>query len=384
MQVKFQTGREIRGADLETLRQEFHAVFVATGAWRSRKMGVPGEDLPEVVDALSFLRKANIEPFSFSGRAAVVGGGNSAIDAARTLLRLGAQEVWVIYRRTRNEMPADPEEIEEAEKEGVRFQFLAAPLKVERDLNGVQLTLQRMQLGEPDASGRPRPVPIPGAQESLTFQLIVSAIGQEPEAEELPLAQERGLFEADPLTLETNLPGVFAGGDAVLGPATFIEAIAQGRKAANSIDRFLRGLDLRAGREEEGPLEGKADVDLKKAERRERSHPQFRLPPSLRGDFSEVNLGLREEDVKREAERCLNCAGCSECMECVRVCQAKAIDHNMKPKEEVIEVGSVVLAPGFDEVDPTSYFQYGWGRFPNVVTSIQFERILSASGPYSG
>jgi len=384
MQVKFQTNQEIKGSDLETLQKEYDAVFVATGAWRSRKMGVPGEDLPEVIDALTFLRKANIEPFPFSGKAAVIGGGNSAIDAARTLLRLGAQEVWVIYRRTRNEMPADPEEIQEAEREGVRFQFLAAPLKVEKGSSGVMLTLQRMQLGEPDASGRPRPVPIPGAQESLVFQLIVSAIGQEPEVENFPLSQERGLFKVDSLTLETGFSGVFAGGDAVLGPATFIEAMAQGRKAANSIDRFLKGLDLREGREEEGPLEGKADVDLKKVERRERSHPQFRLPQSLKGDFAEANLGLKEEDVKAEAERCLNCAGCSECMECVRVCQAKAIDHNMKPREETIEVGSVVLAPGFDEVDPTSYYQYGWGRFPNVVTSIQFERILSASGPYSG
>lgn len=384
MGVEFQTGKEIKKSDLELLRKEYDAVFVATGAWRSRKMGVPGEELPEVTDALSFLRKVNVEPFSFEGKAAVIGGGNSAIDAARTLLRLGAEEVWVIYRRTRNEMPADPQEIEEAELEGVRFQFLAAPLKVEKAPSGALLTLQRMQLGEPDASGRPRPVPIPGAQESLAFQLVVSAIGQEPEVENLPILQEKGLFKADPLTLETNIPGVFAGGDAVLGPATFIEAMAQGRKAANSIDRFLKGENLREGREEEGILEGKAEVDLKKVERRERSHPQFHLSESLKGDFSEANLGLKEEDIKAEAERCLNCAGCSECMECVRVCQAKAINHQMKPQEEVIEVGSVILSPGFDEVDPSSYFQYGWGRFPNVVTSIQFERILSASGPYSG
>ncbi|MCR4427769.1 MAG: FAD-dependent oxidoreductase [Caldiserica bacterium] len=384
MGVEFNTSTEIRSGDFERLKREFDALFVAIGAWRSKKMGVPGEDLPQVTDALTFLREASINPRQFEGKAAVIGGGNSAIDAARTLLRLGAGEVWVIYRRTRNEMPADPQEVEEAELEGVRFQFLSAPLKIEQSGSRAELTIQRMRLGEPDSSGRPRPVPIPGAQETLTFDLIVSAIGQEPEVENLPLISEKGLIKADPLTLETGISGVFAGGDAVLGPSTFIESMAQGRKAANSIDRYLRGEDLREGREEEGILEGKVNVDLKKVVSKNRSLPQFRLPPSLKGDFSEVNLGLSPEDIKSEAERCLNCAGCSECMECVRVCEAKAIEHDMKPVEEVLEVGSVVLAPGFDEFDPSSYFQYGWGRFPNVVTSIQFERILSASGPFSG
>jgi heterodisulfide reductase subunit A-like polyferredoxin len=382
--VEFELNHEVKGPEFQRISGEYDAVFVATGAWRSRKMGIPGEDLPQVVDALSFLRKANAEPSAFEGKAAVIGGGNSAVDAARTLLRLGASEVRVIYRRTRNEMPADPQEIEEAEMEGVSFHFLAAPVAVQEGQSGVILTLQKMQLGQPDASGRPRPVPIPGAQESHIFQLVVSAIGQEPETEDIPLQTGKGLFQADPLTLETSISNVFAGGDAVLGPATFIEAMAQGRKAAISIERFLKGEDLRKGREEEGPLESKVEVDTTNVPQRKRSSPQIRPPESFKGNFSEVNFGLKEEDIKSEAERCLNCAGCSECMECVRICQAKAIDHQMQPLEEILEVGSVVLAPGFDEVDPSSYYQYGWGRFPNVVTSIQFERILSASGPYSG
>jgi heterodisulfide reductase subunit A-like polyferredoxin len=177
--------------------------------------------------------------------------------------------------------------------------------------------------------------------------------------------------------------GIFAGGDVVTGPQTYIDAMGSGRKAAISIDRYLRGEDLRAGREEEGPQKDYIKIDIDGVEYRERA-PTTTLPLKERRNFNEVNFGLREEDVIREAERCLQCGGCSECLECIKACEAKAIDHSMKNEQLEIEVGSIILSPGFDEFEPSLKSEYGYGRFPNVVSSIEFERFLSASGPFKG
>ncbi|MGB9553658.1 MAG: FAD-dependent oxidoreductase, partial [bacterium] len=226
--VEFRTNSEIKGQEgILNLLQDFNAVFLAVGTWKSRKMGIPGEDLPGVWGALEFLREANLGQITrVQGKSAVIGGGNAAIDAARTLLRLGAEKVEIIYRRTRNEMPANAEEIEEAAVEGVSFRFLEAPTRIEKAENGLVLTLQKMELKEPDASGRRRPVPLPGSEVKESFQFVVMAVGQELESENrFHLENEDGRISADPLTLETSIPGVFAGGDAVLGPATFIEAL---------------------------------------------------------------------------------------------------------------------------------------------------------------
>jgi len=159
--------------------------------------------------------------------------------------------------------------------------------------------------------------------------------------------------------------------------------MGSGRKAAISIDRYLRGEDLRAGREEEGPQKDYIKIDIDGVEYRERA-PTTTLPLKERRNFNEVNFGLREEDVIREAERCLQCGGCSECLECIKACEAKAIDHWMKDEQLEIEVGSIILSPGFDEFEPSLKSEYGYGRFPNVVSSIEFERFLSASGPFKG
>jgi heterodisulfide reductase subunit A-like polyferredoxin len=177
--------------------------------------------------------------------------------------------------------------------------------------------------------------------------------------------------------------GIFAGGDAVTGPQTYIDAMGAGRKAAISIDRYLRGADLRIDREEEGPQKEYIKIDIDGVEYRERA-PMAALPLKERRNFHEVSLGLREEDVIREAERCLQCGGCSECLECIKACEAKAIDHWMKDEHLEIEVGSIILSPGFDEFEPSLKSEYGYGRFPNVVSSIEFERFLSASGPFKG
>jgi heterodisulfide reductase subunit A-like polyferredoxin len=242
--------------------------------------------------------------------------------------------------------------------------------------------------GDPDESGRPRPVPIPGSEFRIEADTVIPAISQSPDLSFLNgldgLKTSRwGGIEADPVTLETNIKGIFTGGDVVTGPQTYIDAMAAGRKAAISIDRYLKGEDLRVNREGERPQEEYIQIDVDGVEYRARA-PMMALPPEWRGSFDETNLGLREKDVIREAERCLQCGGCSECLECVKVCEAKAIDHRMNDEDTEIEVGSIILSPGFDEFEPSLKSEYGYGRFPNVVSSIEFERFLSASGPFKG
>ena len=368
----------------------YGAIFIATGAHQSRKLGLEGEDGLGVIHAVDFLRKVALgESMKIGQKVIVIGGGNAAIDAARTAFRLGSQEVTIAYRRTRNEMPAQEEEIEEAGHEGIKIEYLTAPTRLiikDEKIHGMECC--RMELGEADESGRPRPVPIPGSEFTIEADRIIPAISQSPD---LSFLHEKdgikttrwGGIEADLMTLETSVEGIFAGGDAVTGPQTYIDAMAAGRKAAISIDRYLRGEDLRVGREDEGPQKDYIQIDLDGVEYRERA-PMITLPLEKRRNFSEVSLGLREEDVIREAERCLQCGGCSECMECIRACEAKAIDHRMKDEHLEIEVGSIILSPGLDEFEPSLKTEYGYGRFLNVVSSIEFERFLSASGPIKG
>ena len=369
----------------------YEAIFIAVGAHISTKLEIPGEDLKGVYHGVEFLRRVNLdEKVEVGEKVVVVGGGNAAIDAARTVYRLGAKEVTIVYRRSRAEMPANEEEIEEAEKEGIKIFYLAAPTRIlgkENKVNQVQCI--RMRLGEPDTSGRRRPIPIEGSEFIIDADMIIPALGQSSDLSflgshhKLNLVRGRG-FEVDPLTLETNLKGIFAGGDAVTGPYTVIEAMAAGRKAAISIDRYLNGEDMRVGREGEGSQESEIEVDTEGVEPKKRTEVAT-LPLSERkGNFKEVVLGFSEEEIIKEAKRCLACGGCSECMQCVEACKAEAVLHDMLEEDREINVGSVILFPGFDEFNPQLKQEYGYKRFPNVVSSIEFERILSASGPYQG
>jgi heterodisulfide reductase subunit A-like polyferredoxin len=370
--------------------QGYEAIFIATGAHQSRKLGLEGEESKGILHAVDFLKKVALgESVKIGEKVVVVGGGNAAIDAARTAFRLGAKEVTIAYRRTRAEMPAQEEEIEEAEHEGIKIEYLTAPtrLLIENDvIKGMECI--RMQLGDLDESGRPRPVPILGSEFEIEADTIIPAISQSSDLSFLN--QKDGIkttrwggIEVDPLTLETSVKGIFAGGDVVTGPQTYIDAMGAGRKAAISIDRYLRGEDLRADREEEGSQKDYIKIDIDGVEYRERAL-MTALSLKERRNFNEVNLGLKEEDVIWEAERCLQCGGCSECLECIKACEAKAIDHWMKDEQLEIEVGSIILSPGFDEFEPSLKSEYGYGRFPNVVSSIEFERFLSASGPFKG
>lgn len=289
--------------------QGFNAVYVATGAHRGLRLGVQGEDSGGVTDCLSFLRDVSEGRKVATGdRVAVIGGGNAAVDAARTALRLGAKDVTVVYRRSREEMPASPEEVEGALEEGVQVLFLAAPSKITPANGKLRLECLRMELGEPDASGRKRPVPVQGSEFESEHDLIIAAIGQAPDVPdgfELDVIGG-GRIKIDPATMATNIKGVFAGGDAATGPASVIEAIAAGRKAAVSIDKFLGGsgdIDVEKSRETGEPWLGR---DEGFAGRRRAVVPC--LPPGERKkSFAEADTGLDAAAGVTEASRCLRC-----------------------------------------------------------------------------
>ena len=329
--VEIKTGIEFgKDIQLDTLRNEgYKAIFIANGAQLSTKLGILGEDLEGVFHAVEFLRQVSLgKTVDVGKKVAVVGGGNTALDAARTSLRLGAREVTILYRRSRNEMPALPYEIEAAEEEGVRFRFLVAPKQIIGEGGKVKvIECLRMELGEPDASGRRRPVPIQGSEHTYEVDTVIPAIGQLPETSCLPsiLLDERArAISVDSLTLETTVPGVFAGGDIIAGPANIIEAIGAGKRAAISIDRYLNGLDLRAGREEE--IEETTWVkDWEKITKK----PERYIAPHI--DIGRQKVSFEEADAilakikelaMHEARRCLECAPCSECLESDGLCEA--------------------------------------------------------------
>jgi len=389
VEIKLNTPIGRDGApSLEDLRQSYDAVFLAVGAHRSRKLNIPGEALPGVIHSTDFLRALNLgQEVELGKRVAVIGGGNAAVDAARSAIRLGS-EVTIVYRRSRVEMPAIPAEVDAAAEEGVKLHFLAAPVRIlSEDGRVTAMECIRMELGEPDESGRRRPVPIPGSEFTIEVDTVIVSIGQKPDLSPLAEAEATpwGTLTADPDTMATPLEGLFAGGDAVTGPASAVEAVAAGQRAAESIHRYLRGMDLRAGRIFEWPRAADIEVEIpagtEKAARREMPT----LPMSeRRSTFKEVELGLTEEQAQAEAARCLSCAVCSECLECVSLCEAQAIDHNMREEFVDLQVGTIIVATGFADFDPVKLPQYSYGRSPNILTGMEFERLTSAGGPTGG
>ena len=374
----------------DLFRQGYRSVFLGVGAHQDQKLNIPGEDNPNVIPGVVFLRKANLnEKVAVGKRVAVIGGGNVAIDAARSALRLGSEEVTIIYRRSRDEMPAYEEDVKEADEEGIKFQLLAAPTEIIlKDGKISSLRCIRMELGEPDSSGRRRPIPVQGSDFSIEVDTVIPAIGQMPDLSFLKGTEiettPQGTIKTDPTTFQTSKQGVFAGGDAVTGPWIAIEAVAAGKEAAISIDRYLRGKDLQEGRKK--PDIEKAQFEEVYADQPKAPRARMETIPleERRRTFSEVKKGFTEEEAKREALRCLNCGLCSECLQCVAICKAGAINHQMEEETVRFSVGSIILSPGFDEYDANRLVPYGYGRLPNVITSIQFERILSASGPFQG
>jgi heterodisulfide reductase subunit A-like polyferredoxin len=386
--------------DINSLFDEgFAAIFLAIGAHEPQKLRIPGEDeTAGVFHGVPFLRAVALgEEAKLGDRVVVVGGGNTAIDTARTALRLGSADVTLVYRRTRAEMPANEWEIDEALEEGINLAILSQPVAVVSDDGHISaLRCVRMRLGEPDSSGRRRPIPIEGSEFDIPCDTLVAAIAQAPEISFLDpdhglKITRQGTFEVDPRTLETNRPGIFAGGDAAAGPGALIEGIAAGRRAALSIDRHLRGVALLTPRELL-PLPttelSEEQIDDMIARGQVDTRPRVETPKASVddriGDFREVELRMSEEQALGEAVRCLKCGLCSECYQCVSACKAHAIDHQQAPYEQTLEVGAVILSPGYQLFDAERAGELGYSRYANVVTSMQFERLLSASGPTQG
>jgi len=370
----------------QLFEQGYKAIFLGTGASVSQKMGIPGEDATGVLHALDFLKEVNLgAKVSLGKRVAVVGGGNAAVDAARVAQRLGAKEVTIVYRRSRAEMPAVATEVDEAEREGVNIHFLAAPVRVlsqDSQLTGMECI--RMELGEPDASGRRRPVPVKGSEFTMDVDNVIIAIGQAVDKTELPKELTYtgwGTLSVDQVTLETAISGVFAGGDVVAGPADVIGAITAGKEAAESVDRYLSGKDLSEGRPKTLPRV--KEISKEGVQPKSRAVMPV-LDLKQREGFTEVELGFDEKTAIEEAKRCLNCAACSECLECVKACEAQAINHEMEDEIVEVDVGNIIVATGFRQFDPSVIYEYGYGRYDNVITGLQFERLSNASGPTSG
>jgi len=304
--VEIRTNTRVDSID-RLFKEGYNAVFLAIGAHQGLRIGVEGEDSPRVMECVNFLREVSLgKEVKLGDKVAVIGGGNAAIDSARTALRLGTKEVTIVYRRTQAEMPASADEIKEALEEGVQIYFLAAPSRIFSRNGRVELESIRMELGAMDSSGRRRPEPIKGSEFAVSFDTIIAAIGQRPEIpHQFNLATGRGnAIQVDPDTLVTSREGVFAGGDAVTGPASVIEAIAAGRRAAISIDNYLGG----SGDIDEvlAPPE-KAMAPLEEAE--EKRRPEMpTLPDKKRlSGFDQVELGYTDEMAIEEAQRCLRC-----------------------------------------------------------------------------
>lgn len=309
------------GADitLSELRDKHDAVIVAVGAWNNMGLRCKGEELSGVMGGIEFLRKIALgEPSGIGKSVAVVGGGNTAMDACRTAVRAGAENVYVIYRRTRDEMPAEDIEIEEATEEGVTFKFLTNPAEIIGENGKVSaVKLQVMELGEPDASGRRSPVPVEGKFEILPVDTVICAIGQKVNVsgfEELEL-NSRGIISADERTFATSIPGVFAVGDATnRGASIAIAAIGEAGKAAKVVDGYLAGMET-PYRKPFVSERNTDDIDFSRFEKSPRAKMPARPASERKHDFKEVNLGFSDEAARAEAKRCLEC-GCHDYHDC--------------------------------------------------------------------
>ena len=338
----FKIGRD---ATLDKMRGWFDALIVANGAWKSTAMRVKGEDLGGVWGGIDFLRAVATGGRPEIGkRVAIVGGGNTAMDACRTAVRLGAEEVFVVYRRTRAEMPAEDIEIAEAEEEGVKFMYLRAPDEIlARDGKVCGMRLQVMELGEPDERGRRKPVPVPGKFEEIELDSVIAAIGQrnDPEGFESLPATPKGTIAADEATFKlSTLPGVFACGDAVnKGAGIAIGAIAQANEAALAADAYLRGQEYRPVK----PIVSERDVTEKDyADRKRIARTKMPQRPAAerKADFKEVNLGFSPEAAMAEAKRCLEC-GCHDYFDCKLIRYANQLRTDTKRLKGAFHTGFV-------------------------------------------
>ncbi|HUW09484.1 MAG TPA: FAD-dependent oxidoreductase, partial [Anaerolineae bacterium] len=407
--------------DATTLLEEYDAAFVAIGAHAGVRLPIPGVDLPDVVVATDFLRGAALnrdgesppsepdaDPRSLIAdrRVLVLGGGNVAVDSAATAARLGASWVGMACLESRETMPAHDWEIRDIEEEGVEVY----PSRTFKEITSKDGQVTGVRCAEVDfrgfVNGRPDFDLLAETEHVLAADVVIFAIGQRPDASCLNESVEkmRGRFPVvNGETLSTNVPGLFAGGDVVTNTSFIVDAIAAGHRAAWSIGLYLQGKLVAA---EDGTLAAPAGmeaygsnpvplVEISEAEARSRvaggeasteeRHEPARLPAEERTKgFREVYLRFSEEEAQAEAARCLACGVCSECLQCAFACKADAIDHGQSEQELRLDVGAVLLVPGVEPLPGNIRPEFGHGRYPNVVTSLEFERMLSASGPFGG
>jgi NADH-quinone oxidoreductase subunit F len=370
--VEINTGISV-GKDItidELRSQGYEAFFLGIGAHQGYKLEIEGEeDFPQVYDAITFLREVNLgKREKPADKVVVVGGGNSAMDAARTCIRLGCGEVHVAYRRTREQMPAASEEVEQAIEEGVQFHFLTVPVKVGGDNGRVShLECLQAELGKPDASGRRRPIPMPDSNFLIEVGAVITAIGQQPDFQafehNIPFKiTPRNLIVTGPSGVRTTVPDIFAGGDVVTGPATVVEAIAAGRQAAIEIDHYLSRAEgpapvFRAHKRRKVPFLPISAEDKIAAHR---TPMPMKDPDERKRVFDMVELGFTEAQAQKEAQRCLRCDICIRCGACEKICreamQVQALDFKQispterilsdyaQPKERCITCGACALA----------------------------------------
>lgn len=375
----------------ELKEQGNDAVFVAVGTHYTSKMNIPGYELEGIISCLDFLRESKIglKPDLKGKKVMVIGGGNTAMDSARTALRLGAEKVSIVYRRSREEMPAWKEEIHEAEEEGIDFQLLRNPVRLV-GTNGkiAQAVLIKMTLGEPDASGRRKPVEVKGSEYSVEADLLIEAIGLSPSTKifnkQLELEKD-GRIRTNAESLQTGISWLFAGGDSVTGSSTIIEAAGQGKRAAFYMDKFLTGLAL-----EEFKFGDKLpSIDKNIILSRPNNVPALIMganvlpvPERIR-DFREVEQTFTEEEAVQAASRCLDCSNCRECHQCISACPAYAIDFSQKKEEIKAYASAVVVASGFKLFNAASKPHYSFGKLPNVIDSLQMDRLIAPTRPFN-
>ena len=378
-------------SDIDAMFEEgFEAVFLSVGSHKSMRMGIEGEDSENALSGIGFLRNVRLgKKTSVKENVIVIGGGNVAMDCARTALRLGSKNVSIVCLEEQDAMPAYPWEIAWAEEEGVDVKAGKATKQILVEggkFTGLELlNVKRLAFVE----GRLELETVPGTEEVLAGDELIVAIGQKPdlgllgECGKIKLTR-RGTVVVDEKTGMTSWEGVFVGGDVIRGAASVVQATADGQLAAKSIDAYIKGEKFEP-EDYDQPVVEISEQELK--ERGEKVLARQEMPTiglERRRSFDEVDLGFTEEMARAEAERCLFCAVCSWCGLCEKVCEADAILYGDVPKEKSLDIGAVILAPGIELYDAEKKGEYGYRRFPNVISGMDYERILSASGPYGG
>ena len=378
--------------DIDNLfKKGFSSVFISIGSFKSRKLNIPGEDLKNVSHGVDFLYNVRIgNKKRVKDNVIVIGGGNVAIDCAQSALRLGAKKVKILCLEKYDEMPAFKSEIKMAEEEGI----IISDAKVINKIIGKEgrftsletLNVENMKFKD----GKLELKTAPDTEEIVKGEELIIAIGQAPglgflkKSKRIKISKQ-GTIQIDNKTMMTSWPGVFAGGDVVSGAGSIVESISNGQQAAKAIDAYIKGEKFDPEQITEQVIKISAEELKDRKEKISKRAGLPMLPVKKRvSSFKEVELGFTEETVKKEAERCLYCATCSFCKQCEKVCEADAILYDDKAKQRNLNVGAVILAPGYKMYDAEKKEEYGYRRFSNVITSLDYERILSASGPFLG